>query len=332
MGFKSAQRWLEKHFKPEHVGWSVADAIVPVQADDTDENASASTWADKNKQQRLAAYTYSLSRPGGRLFALCIGLSPGVRLMQNIMSAGEADARTRYFKKKLDARPCQTRVEEDAWGVHTFQFFDDVESLLFDLEKWALIPPEQRTYDANAKCFSIVGRMTCEINELVHKPDQGYPKKTWKAFTSDVWAQEILNDPDCMKDDFTLDFLMLFPSLAELTSPIAKVILLAIALVLHCDTMTLECRFGILRRLKAMLPSKTVPDLGTISAHFLIRHEKTIEAGKKLDPGSLESDDSENDDSHDMRDHASTAAALEVIENTGHGMPLCPSSLQNSLT
>ena len=92
----------------------------------------------------------------------------------------------------------------------------------------------------------------------------------WQGSGTPDEMQQILDDPECLKDEFTIEFISEFPSVRELQSLECQISLLLISSVLRWDNIRVECRFAFIRRL-VLTKNLTHPyDFARCSADFCL--------------------------------------------------------------
>ena len=135
------------------------------------------------------------------------------------------------------------------FGIFT-RVVTDAQARLFEPVSWGALRPLGRTVSNSCLAFACIRYTVCALYQLILRQLSGYPWKLFLLITmpSNALADEILNAPKCMLDEFTRLFLRRFCSRAALLSNKCRAILIALAVFLRYEICRIECRHSYLRK------------------------------------------------------------------------------------
>ena len=127
--------------------------------------------------------------------------------------------------------------------------------------------------------FIMLSGTLCALEQIVFTPWAGYPFKVWQLLISRTteFANELLFDPDCMKDAWTISFLKHFNTVGKLLDRECRAFLITIGTVVRFDTSLIECRNATLRRLSRCNGGTWGPDFLRVSMLFWFLRQRLME-------------------------------------------------------
>lgn len=169
-------------------------------------------------------------------------------------------------------------------GTAVDRFFDDINSVLNeDWQMWeSLLPESERTAGNAALAFTIHARAAGGVKYHIRANHSGYPFKLFSMFDDqknfDQTIDELENDRKCMWCEFTKRFMGTYGS--KLRSPEAQAFLHMLALLARNETVRLECRMNVIKKLLEKRKGKTWhADVQQASSDFVLLRQRIMEQG-----------------------------------------------------
>ena len=206
-------------------------------------------WALFNKKQKSKSIAWLENRPIDRLLVLTVCLSLGVHFLRVVEHVASDRWKIKAFADECSTGVYNARVLAASSGIFT-RVVTDAQARLFEPESWGALRPLGRTVSNSCLAFARTGCTVCALYQLILRHLPGFPWKLFLLITmpSHALADEILNAPKCMLDEFTRLFLRRFCSRAALLSNKCRAILLALAVFLRYLICRIECRHSYLRK------------------------------------------------------------------------------------
>jgi hypothetical protein len=247
---------------------------------------SSNDWAEFNQKQRGDTRRFGESSPGPELIVACLVLKTTTRLMNSMQSIASSHwEEQQQFRAMTAGEPIVTRLQIAQEQLFTSKFFREVEPLLHDAGPWELLlPRKSRTFTLCSKAFAMLMRASGGISHLLHRPHTGYPFKLF-ALLGEQREQvltAIEKDPECLKDDFSRDFLGHFAG--RLLSEESRAMLLAVSIGAHIEICRLECRHATVRRLLRGRNQTWAKPLTSVSTDFVLLRQRLLESASRQQP------------------------------------------------
>ncbi len=255
-------------------------------ADAKGSNLNTEDYHKMNSRVRGTAKEWLASMPRGRLLVAAIGQSPivaGLWRTLHICSTEWEEAQ-RAAAAAATGAPRHFRLAEAHKGTLTEPFFQSVRALLLGKpdpttgeDVWSLLPAGMRSRAAASTAFASLACGAGSVFLKIAKEHSGYPYKLFSLLEDLAGAAQILADGHDMHDDFTSDFLRIFPTKKTLTSPQAICTLLLVDMLSSLSTQQIECRHAWIRRTAYLLSQTHAPAFHNLSAQWLFQSARRIE-------------------------------------------------------
>jgi hypothetical protein len=262
-------------------------------------------WVAFNERQRGSAMRFSRSpfmKAGLCLWHAC--LAPCITLMSVTLDVC-SDEFERMQQASAVLKGTRTfRIVEAAKGTVVEVFFKETMDRIFNESSWLFMPLSCQTEHANSLAFAMLARAVGSVMALIQGHFDSYPIKLFLiiagGFDIDDVVAMIVSDPECMwaTCDFTRMFRSKFPTRADLKSLRCRLVLEFMAAFLRFDTIRIECRNALIRRL--LLKGTTwISDFIDASSDWMLLRQRTILGGVEGQgdqdgPGSERKDDIES--------------------------------------
>ena len=150
---------------------------------------------------------------------------------------------------------------------------------LTESRRWDALQPAGKTFGTAGLAFVMLSTFTCAIDQILLRFWRQWPYKIFLLLRPECFdrvAKELLAAPRCMLDEWSFRFRQMFPTLARVASVACRTLLITLSVVCRWDITRIECRNALLRRLARAYDTWT-PDVGRVSARFLLRGQRTLE-------------------------------------------------------
>ena len=235
-------------------------------------------WNQFNSEQRGKARTLLEKGLWEEIIVGLIVLQISVcflRHVEHVSSQKWARAQERAYTNTGRA---SSRMQEAASGRLKTSTMELAAELLENPDRWRALPPNYQTVRSASSAFAMISTITCSLAHLAWQWMRMYPVKMWLLLERPTleMAQEIVDDPICLKDKWTLRFLEAFPTAALLLKQ-GLPILVALAIILKWDIIGIECRNAALTRLMRCLGMTHCPYIQDVSTYFLLMKQRLLE-------------------------------------------------------
>ena len=149
-------------------------------------------------------------------------------------------------KKRINGKFAGFRIWEALRGGITNPAFEKAEQIFHQPAEWNALPQCFHTWQYEALAWSMMSAFLCSIDALMVSVCTSYPLKIfWLLFLGGQelidFANQVLKDPNCLKDTWTIKFLKKFFTVDLLLSETSTAILLTLLVLLRLDTARIEC-------------------------------------------------------------------------------------------
>ena len=235
-------------------------------------------WNIFNSEQRGKANTFLEKGLCEDIIVGLIALQISVcflRHVEHVSSQKWARAQERAYTTTGRA---SSRMQEAASGRLKTSTMELAAELLENPDRWRALPPTYQTVRSASSAFAMISTIICSLAHLAWQWMLMYPVRMWLLLERPTleMAQEIVDDPICLKDKWTLRFLKAFPT-AELLLKQGLPILVALAIILKWDIIGIECRNAALKRLMRSLGATHCPYIQDVSTDFLLMKQRLLE-------------------------------------------------------
>eukprot|EP00959_Pyramimonas_sp_CCMP1952_P413803 8670358-Pyramimonas_sp.AAC.1 len=84
--------------------------------------------------------------------------------------------------------------------------------LLTSRIEWVHLPRAWFTVNGRHRVFKLLSRALCCVQELLHVHHETYPYRLFLCLKDPTFTEVVLHEPDCLLDDFTLEWRERFKS------------------------------------------------------------------------------------------------------------------------
>jgi hypothetical protein len=127
------------------------------------------------------------------------------------------------------------------------RFLDRVRHLLLSGQPWEHLPASYRTVEKRCLLHRMLSRMGCCVEELLVKPNNANTTRVFLMLDDDSFAEEVLNDKECLLGSFVETLTKLFPG-EGFKGPDVRMILRTMARIIRKENVAIENNNATLRR------------------------------------------------------------------------------------
>ena len=244
-------------------------------------------WATFNEKQRGNSKKFALQQPRDRLIISVITLGVCV----SVLHAFEHVASERW--DHLESERCaaggtrSSRMWEAYSGGLSQPAADTVARLSMSTQPWKALRPQARSWGLSGLAFVMLSVSICALDQLLFRFWRTFPYRLWELTIrpSMELAQEFLDTPRCLMDQFSILFLNIFDTPAKLLSASCRAVLVALGYLVRWDIARLECRHASIRRLQLARARSYPAEFMKLSCAFVLQRQRLLErwtANKKL--------------------------------------------------
>lgn len=233
-------------------------------------------WTQFKQNQKAKALRFVSSRPVDRLMVILISMELSVSFLRTVEHLGSDKFQFRAWQATSTGQ--YTSRVLHVWQGCLERVVEDVMSRLLLPSTWACVRPGARRAGLASLSFSMVYVVRCALEQLALVTTRGLPFALWELTVrpSLQLAQQLLEEPDCMRDEFSRQFFARFNTPAKVCSAEACAFLTAMAMFVCLDICRIECRHGMLRKF-INLSTTWKPLLQEISAKFVMMRSRCLE-------------------------------------------------------
>ncbi len=149
-------------------------------------------------------------------------------------------------------------------------------STLLLQERWEGIALAERTPYTSTLIFRSVSRGAGAIAALMCANHNSYPMRLFRGMSPEL-KSTIVDDPECIMDDYSKDFMRRFRNRLDCVEAQAELALLA--MLLRCDILDIECLHAAMRRACLRSCQTWKRTFETVSADFWLADQRLHESG-----------------------------------------------------
>ena len=177
-------------------------------------------FAAINEAYRRRAQTWLRTQPLDYLYIMRLTMEPLKQLLQrqfHVCSEGWEVSQRAQLAHLLENPVANVPPQRDYMvtlatdGTHERSYFQDVLSLLTNLDAWALVSERRRTVSFNHLCFQILSRGGCMVETNIAHPHRQMPYSLFSLLKQPERAAELSQVPGCCLDLFSAGLLESFP-------------------------------------------------------------------------------------------------------------------------
>ena len=239
---------------------------------------SKEQWPDYFKRMKVTAGTWARTKPIITLTIMAVAGQPLDTMMTHgLFMAGEQweklnDGTTllsneRHYRLAVahEAGP------ERACSAHVLR-------LLCSPSPWVALSSQNQTLSARSLAFRFLSRVSAGCFLYLAIPHSGFPFRLFKLLTTDPpCIDDILGVPECMRDDFSHDFITDFGD--SLGGPESMAVLASVGDSVRCDTSRIETGHSFWQREARLKGTQVLADThASVSATFVQHRQRCIEA------------------------------------------------------
>ena len=204
-------------------------------------------WHSKfKKDQKNKALRFALSNPFPRLILMLVQMQVSKLMHMKLLNISGQDFDLEEAKKRINGEFAGFRIWEALRGGITNPAFEKAEQIFHQPAEWNALPQCFHTWQYEALAWSMMSAFLCSIDALMVSVCTSYPLKIfWLLFLDGQelidFAIQVLKDPNCLKDTWTIKFLEKFNNVDLLLSETCTAILLTLLVLLRLDIARIEC-------------------------------------------------------------------------------------------
>ena len=201
-------------------------------------------WDAWNTRHRVSTKVLAAASPGHSLLTGLIVSAPQVRLLHRVEHVSADRYMTEVFDGWLkgdnpdDGPLC--RILYAASCKSTNIHFGEVTSLLWQSEAYGVLPARARNQAQSTLAYSCLSRAAGHSLMNTHMRKKGYHTNLFRlaALGNEEALRDIMNDPECLWDNFARQFFATYNSARLLRSMECRLVLLCAALMLASIVFT----------------------------------------------------------------------------------------------
>jgi len=229
--------------------------------------SKSESWAQFNARQQKGTIGFINSRPAANVTVMRRIVRPIMGLMSRILDIGGVGWARRAAVAAGSGTQQRYRITSVAGEISPCM--QELRELLRH-EPWdGLLREEWRTVKLRNFAFRLTSRSAGALQVLLEGPHEAYPYKLFRRMllsdNVDRAAKEVIEDPPCMKDWFTIAFLRHYPNPGH---PDAMIMLAAVARAAKVGIAHIEARHATLRRIKCSSSTTWSITVQMLSAFF----------------------------------------------------------------
>ena len=239
---------------------------------------NSKSWAERNSLMQANTRTFVMTMPGPILIITLITMQLTIKALQIIESQSSEDWDKAQWSKFAKTGRCTSRMAVAYSGTFEKELLPIAGNLMNDASTWEAVPPGARTWSSAGLAFVLISTALCGLEALSFSKFRGYPCKLWSLLEdrTRALALEILSDPSCMKDSWSLWFLSIYDTVDKLLGE-GAILLAVLGFLLRLEICRIECRNAAIRRLMRSKDSTYCPLIGNTSADFTLLRQRLLE-------------------------------------------------------
>ena len=172
-----------------------------------------------------------------------------------------------------------TRMEEAASGRVTDKIYKTAETLFASPSAWSTLRGQAVSWRCSGLALCMLSCTLCPLEPLLFSPWRGYPYKIFLLLTchTAAFAAELLSDPACLKDAWSVQFLERFFTVPLLLGEHCTAILRCLARILRIDISRIECGNATIRRLQRSSGGTWANRFLTVSSSWTLLKQRIAE-------------------------------------------------------
>ena len=226
---------------------------------------------------KMSTKKFAAAQPRMELMVGLITMRVSTGLLHKIETLASEDWDRRQWSQFAATGTCSSRMFEAWKGEMAEGIVQHTQELFQDPSAWEALHSSERSYQASSLAFRMLSATICSLEHLLFRSWRCYPFKLWSIFTGGrVAAQQVLDDPPCIKDEWSRHFLEKFGDIDKLLGD-GIAILSALSFAARYEITRIECRNAAIRRLTRIHASTHEPYVLDVSSDFILLRQRLLE-------------------------------------------------------
>ena len=178
-------------------------------------------------------------------------------------------------------------------GNFTAEFWKETAEMMNSTNLFSLIPSRQQNLRARALTFSALGRCQGSVWYFLNNTWHQYPFALFDLLDDELSLEQVVHrilNIECseMFDEFTEEFLMMYPTDAKLSGNEARLVLLMIIIKHSLSMHRIECRHAAIRRNLRVRGTTHGADIDAASSDWILMRQRAleVEAARRKPPSA----------------------------------------------